>query len=299
MPVNDLELWLGLAVALAAAASFEFSYVLQALEARAAPREQAMRAALLLRLVRRPRWLFAILLGAFGWGLQVVALGLAPLTLVQPVIASGLVLLLYLGHRILGEPVTRAQIAAAAAIIVGVVGIALAAPEHTESTAGGLELAIVLAALGVVTLLPYGLKPLLGVSGVLLVASAGAGDAWAAFAAKLVSDELADGALLAAAAFGAGAGLAVLVGLTSETSALQRLPIARVAPVILVLQTIVPVILAPILVGEDWGDTPLGGAVIVGSLALVIVSTVVLASARAVDSVLKSAGGEPEHEPGR
>jgi len=97
-----------------------------------------------------------------------------------------------------------------------------------------------------------------------------------------VSDELSRGRPLAALAWGAGAGLAVLLGLTSETTALQRLPATRVAPLVLVVQTVVPVILAPLLVGEDWGQTPLGGLVIAGALVLVAAGTVVLGSSRAV-----------------
>ena len=42
-----------------------------------------------------------------GWPLQIVALAHAPLTLAEPVLALGLVLLLILGVRILGEHAAR------------------------------------------------------------------------------------------------------------------------------------------------------------------------------------------------
>ena len=74
---NDLAL--GFAAAAGAAACYEVSYAAQALEARSVDRDQALRASLLARLVRRPRWLAAIGLALFGWVLQIVALGLAPL----------------------------------------------------------------------------------------------------------------------------------------------------------------------------------------------------------------------------
>src|SRR6476619_6900357 len=128
VPVMTGQETIGLGVAFGAAGCFETSYALQALEARAADHALALRASLLWRLIRRPRWAIAILLAVVGWGLEVVALGLAPLTVVQPVIASGLLLLLYLGVRVLGERVTWREVAAATAIVVGVVGIALAAP---------------------------------------------------------------------------------------------------------------------------------------------------------------------------
>jgi hypothetical protein len=289
--VSDARLWLGLATALVAAVCYETSYVLQALEARAFDRGAALRASLLLGLARRPRWLGAIALAVAGWVLQILALGLAPLTLVQPAVVCGLLLLLYLGVRVLGERVTSRQLGAAAAIVAGVAGIALAAPARVESVAGPLPLALVLGGLGIITLAPYALRRGAGTSGALLVASAGAGDAWAAVAAKLVSDELSSGRLLGALAWAAGAAGAVLLGLTSETTALQRLPATRVAPLVLVIQTAVPVLLAPLLVGEDWGATPLGGLGIGASFSLVAAGTLVLASSDAVGGLLASPHG--------
>ena len=85
----------------------------------------------------------------------------------------------------------------------------------------------VLGALLLATLLPY-----LGAARPWrLAAGAGAADAFAGIAAKLISFELDRGRLLLALAWAAGAGVTTLIGLTSETSALQRLPATRVAPV--------------------------------------------------------------------
>src|SRR5919206_99774 len=116
------ELWLGLGVAAAAAGCYETSYAVQALEARAA---EAGPGPLLLRMARRPRWAGAIALAVAGFGLQILALGLAPLTLVQPVVASGLLLLFYLGVRVLGERIGGRELAAAVAIVAGVAGLPL------------------------------------------------------------------------------------------------------------------------------------------------------------------------------
>ncbi len=70
---------------------------LQALEARQVAKEHALRIGLLWRLARRPRWMLGITLDAGGWALQTLALTLAPLTLVQPALAVGLVFLLAIG----------------------------------------------------------------------------------------------------------------------------------------------------------------------------------------------------------
>src|SRR3954453_20592778 len=78
----------GLLLALAAAACFECSYVLQALEVRALPEIGRPGLGVLRRLVARPRWTLAIVLGLAGFALQVLALRHAPVTLVQPVLAT-------------------------------------------------------------------------------------------------------------------------------------------------------------------------------------------------------------------
>ena len=102
VPLMDGELALGFALALAAACCYETGYALQALEARRAPPERALRPSLVGHLLRRPVWVGGIALALLGWPLQIAALSQAPLTLVQPVLALGLLLLLALGVRVLG-----------------------------------------------------------------------------------------------------------------------------------------------------------------------------------------------------
>src|SRR5213079_1607404 len=93
----------GLLAAIAAAACFETGYALQTLEARGGPSAEALRASLLRRLLARPRWLAGTALALVGAALQVLALSLAPVILVQAVLALGLVGLLALAHFVLGE----------------------------------------------------------------------------------------------------------------------------------------------------------------------------------------------------
>ncbi len=96
---------LGLASALVASALFNVGLAMQALEARAAPKSLSLRLSLLTRLLRKPRWLIGWLLGIIGIGPQVLALATAPFVVVQPALAVGLLLLLWIGSRTLGERV--------------------------------------------------------------------------------------------------------------------------------------------------------------------------------------------------
>ena len=87
----------GLAVAALAAACYETGYAFQALQARGVGARHALRVSLIGQLVRNVRWLGATVLSLLGWPLQVLALSLAPVALVQPTLALGLLLLLFLG----------------------------------------------------------------------------------------------------------------------------------------------------------------------------------------------------------
>ena len=149
------RLELGLACACVASILFDLGVALQAMEARDVSRRHALRPSLIGRLLARPRWVFATVLAGAGWPFHVAGLLLAPLTVVQPALASGLLLLLVLGDRMLGERVGALEVTAVLAIIVGVAGMAWAAPEHTTSHASVAGIAPALGAVGLLAIAPY------------------------------------------------------------------------------------------------------------------------------------------------
>lgn len=282
---------------------YNCSIALQALEAREVPGEHSLRISLIGRLVRNRRWLGATALGLVGWPLEIVALLLAPLTVVQPCLASGLILLLWLGATRLGETPGRREALAVAAIVAGVAGVAWAAPERTTDHAGtaAIGLALVLVALPIAA--PYLLRARIrhrpgqggvdvgwaGALGTAAVLSAGCGYAWTAIASKLLTDELAAGAILVAIAWLATAAASEGLALLSEMSALQRRAATHVAPTMFAVQILVPVLLAPLIFGEAWSDTPLGGVALVAFMALAVAGTMLLAGSRAVGAVIAAA----------
>ncbi len=298
---------LGIAAAVGASLLYNASIALQALEAREVPGEHSLRPSLLGKLVRNRRWLGATALGLAGWPLEIVALLLAPLTVVQPCLASGLVLLLWLGVTRLGERPGARELTAVAAIVAGVAGVALAAPARTTDHAGSGAIALSLALVAIPILAPYALRAGIrhsphqrGVDvgwaglGTLMVVSAGCGYAWTAIAGKLLTDELAVGSLLVAVGWLATAGFSEGLALLSEMSALQRRPATHVAPAMFAVQVLVPVALAPLIFGEAWGDTPLGGMALVASMALAVAGTVLLAGSTAVGAVISAAHADDD-----
>src|SRR5215210_9384416 len=152
--------WLALGVlaALASAVLYSGGVTLQSLEAREAPAEESLRLSLLSRLVRRRRWLAGTGCVAGGWVMQAVALTLAPITIVQPALALSVVSLLFIAVRFFGESLRRRELFAAFAIVAGVAGLVLVAPQQTDAHAQPLTLALGMAVLGAIALAPYALR---------------------------------------------------------------------------------------------------------------------------------------------
>jgi len=285
---------LGIVAAVAASLLYNTSIALQAVEARKEPDEHSLRPSLLGRLLRNKRWLVATAIGLLGWPLEIAALLLAPLTVVQPCVASGLVLLLWLGARRLGEAPGAREAASVTAIVAGVGGLALAAPDRSTDHAGAASIAIALGLVAIPVALPYLFRGRGSAAVTLAVFSAGCGYAWTAIATKLLTDELAAGTVLVGVAWLATVAASESLGLLSEMSALQRRPATRVAPVAFAVQVLVPVILAPLIFDEAWRDTPLGGAVLAASIAVAVAGIVLLAGSRPVGAVLESAHTEKQ-----
>jgi hypothetical protein len=123
--------------------------------------------------------------------------------------------------------------------------------------------------------------------GILLAVGAGLAFACDGLATKLMTDELGHRSWPGVAAW-----LAVMVGFAAlgtlgELSALQTMPVTRVAPVVFVLTTLIPVGLAPVLAGETWTSIPV---VVVGA-ATVLLGGAALARSRPVGALM--AGPRP------
>lgn len=106
-----LTLAAGVPAALSAAASFGISSVLQYRATHEVPSRPVGQPRLLVDLVRRPQWRLSIGLAAVGFAMQVLALRLAPLTLVQPLLVTGVLWYVLLGAMIFHRRVDRVIVA--------------------------------------------------------------------------------------------------------------------------------------------------------------------------------------------
>jgi hypothetical protein len=269
---------LGITAAAGASTLYSLGVAFQAIDAKQAPGDEHLRLALARRLVTRTRWLLGTGFSILGWPLQLLALSFAPLVVVQPAMAAGLLVLLALAERMLHESAGRREHLAVGAIVLGVAGAALCAPPRTTAHAAWPVLLTVLLGLGLVSLLPYIQLRLRRTPGATVtMLGAGLGFAWSGVATKLASNDLSYGHFGFAIAWGLATAGASAIATLSEMSALQSRPAIQVAPVVFVIQTAVPVALAPILLGERFTETPLSGAPLAASLAVLLAGAVVLA----------------------
>ena len=258
---------------------------LQALEARRAPAEHALRASLLTRLVRRPLWLAGTGSSVVGWGLQAAALALASVALVQPALGLGLIVLLVLGSRVLGERIGAREIAGSIAIAASVAVLAWAGPaEATSFTRTGswaIGIAIVLVALA-----PLVLRLIGRADGLATSIVSGLGWACVGLATALAVAALSDHRWLVATGWGLGVGLASGATLLAEMTALQAWPATRSIPVVFGIEMVLPAAVTPLLAADASMPHPW-----LFALALIVACTgaAVLGSSRTVASQMAAA----------
>jgi hypothetical protein len=279
----------GTALAVAAATMFGLGTVLQAEVAATAPAADALRVRLLVRLARSPRWLVGAVVTLVGWALQVAALLLAPVTVVQPALAFTVVAVLVLAWGMTDERLGRREATAACVIAAGIGAVAALSPARSVGHASPGPLAAVIAVLVAAGAAPLVRRRSIWVARLLPMA-AGAAFALSAITTKLLTDA-GTGAPAAAAAWLVATALASTVGGIDELSALRTAGPATVAPLVLATETLIPVALAPALFGETWPESAarrLGLAVAIGAVAG---GAVVLGRARGFTAVVEDAHG--------
>jgi uncharacterized membrane protein len=137
------SLVIGLLLALATAAMFNWSWVAQHTITSQLPRLTVRRPLWSLgQLFGHRRWLVAFLIGVAGWGFYIVAVHLAPLSLVQAVSAGGIALLAVFAQRALGEPLPRREWIGVGFAVVGLVFLAVSLAGGESPTKHGSWIAV-------------------------------------------------------------------------------------------------------------------------------------------------------------
>ena len=225
----------------------------------------------------RSRWyLLGIVVALGSWGFHVAALSLAPISLVQTVIAGGLVLLTVVADRLFGFTVTRREWIGVALTAVGLAFLAATLEgagdsAHSEYTTATLVLYVGgAAALGLLAAAVAGQAQRHGVT--LLAASAGL--VWGAsdVSIKALSDSLDDGFGVLLHPLALVILVASLVGLAISARSLQ---VGKAVPVIAVTSAtanVCTIAAGPSVFGEPLPEDPLGLALRILAFMLVIVA---------------------------
>jgi multidrug transporter EmrE-like cation transporter len=270
----SLSVRLGLLLALATAFSSVLGFLYKhrgAVESPTVEMSRPVRSSLALF---RSRWYTIGIAVAMGsWALHVAALSLAPISLVQSVIAGGLVLLTVTADRLFAHQVTRREWIGVALAALGLAFLAATLEGAGRSAHSSYEVARLvpwiagLATLALVVAASSGK----GHRGVVLGASAGLFWAASDTSIKALSGQLGDGAAnVLLSPLAAVIALASFAGLVVSAKSLQ---IGKAVPVIAVTSVaanVFTIAAGPIVFGEPLPDTSLGVVVRLLAFALVI-----------------------------
>jgi drug/metabolite transporter (DMT)-like permease len=128
-----------------ATAFFALSTALKHRSARTAPDVSGLAPRRLLRFVgataRHPLYLAALLADGLGLALQVYALHIGALSVVQPLLTTALLFSLVLAHRVAGTRITRRELAWGAVLVVALVGFMLASGTARTGSSAMLQAA--------------------------------------------------------------------------------------------------------------------------------------------------------------
>lgn len=284
----------GIALSLLAAALYNIGVALQALDARELDPSSSLELSLLPRLLRRKRWLLGTLLGFLAFPAQALAFAQVSLPVVQGCLALGLVLLLAIGHQAMHEPVGRREIVAVVGIVVGVALMTWGAPGPAgQRQDTGIAIAL-MAVLTLVALAPFVVPHHSSGLESALTVGAGVGFAASNIATKLFTDGLKLGHTSLVAIWLLVSAITAIVGVQDEMAAFQRRPATRIVPIVFALQTLGPILLAPIFLRERWATIPFLGIPLAAGFLLVLAGTIELGRGRAVGSLAAGGANRPD-----
>jgi len=277
----------GLIAALLAAAVYSVGLAVEQRALHRAPSISVRRPLHLARvLLGNPRWVGGCLLAAAGSLGLVVALGLAPVSVVQPAFAGGIALMLLLTALVLGDPISRGEKAALALMPVALLLLSLSLGDGggTGTTPDmpfllAVSVGTVVACVAAVALASGGGR---SVSAAAMGAAAGLAQGVAGLQGKALGGLLADQGLPAAvlpalaSPFPYLYALGWAVGIVLFQASLQRARASITAPVANVTGNVFMVVLGTLIFSESLPEDPLMLALRAAGFLLTLVVVVLV-----------------------
>jgi hypothetical protein len=285
---------LGLLLALATAIASLLGFLLKhrgAIESPDVEWRRPLRSSL--RLFRSRAYAIGMAVAMASWGLHVAALSLAPISLVQTVIAGGLVLLTVLANSAFAHEVTQREWIGVAMTAAGLAFLAATVGNTGDSAHADFDAATLIAYVGILTAAGTvaavaGWQTATGAS----LVAASAGLLWGAsdVSIKALSgtlDERGIGVMLHPLALVIL--LLSLYGLLVSTRSLQR---GRAVPVIAITSAaanVTTIAAGPIVFGEPMPEGAIGMTVRLAAFALVVAAAALTPPPRTADEAVASA----------
>jgi drug/metabolite transporter (DMT)-like permease len=301
---------IGLSIALASAVASNVGFLLRHRGAVAAPDVNPRRPLrTLIDLFSSKWWTIGFGCAAIAWSLHVVALGFAPLSLVQVVLSSGLVLLGVLAERFFGFKLGRKQWAGIILTTLGLVLLTVTAAggggahaKYTLAAAIGFEGALVIA--GALLLMSGRVSRMSGAHGPLLGLGAGLLFTVSHVGIKALTDQLSLGD--PATWLNVWVPVVLLAFIGAFFASARSLQIGPAVPVIAITSTAgnVSAILGGIVVfGDPVGSNTLEVALRVAAFGLVVIAAALIPGpTRVTEAGAESSSGaqaKPRRESGR
>jgi drug/metabolite transporter (DMT)-like permease len=223
-------------------------------------------------LFRSPIYLIGCVVATTSWGFHVAALALAPISLVQSVIAGGLVLLTVFASRLFGVSVSRREWIGVAVTAAGLAFLAATLDGSADSAHadyGDATLAIYVGAATVVGLALVPMARLRPHDGIALAISAGLLWGGSDIAIKALSDHTSDGIAVLWNPLALVILLLSLVGLLISARSLQLGPVVPVIAITSATANVLTIAAGPIVFGEPFPNETF--AVVLRVVAFVLV----------------------------
>ncbi len=290
----------GLIAGIVASVLFNLGIALQAIEARRTPREEGLRASLIWDLLHRRLWVTGLGVEWLGVPLEILAFAWAPFVVVQPLLACGLLVLLAVAQRLLGETPTPDALVGVGLIIAAIGLIAWGAPGEQDTHRGAAAVIGVVAGLVLVSFIPFALRGRRLDTALTAILGSACGFAATNVAMKLMADDLGNDHWAQAAAWLAVAAVAGFGATVTGMTALQRARATTMVPISTAVQTFLPVALEPLFLQESFRDADLEGLPLLIGLVVMLVGIVVLARTPTVSAIaagLPEAGDSPLPSP--
>ena len=291
---------LAVPAAVAAAAAFGVSAVLQHRQARATAGDKTRWYRLLDHLARRPLWSGGILLAMAGYALAALALAFGPLALVAPIVAMDLLFAVPLSAWWSRRPMSSRDWTGCVLVVIGVgLFLATSPPSSGRSDAPALEwlLASGAVALACATAVAAGRRRQAAIRARLLAAAAGVTFGLTAAVTLSASRLFRD---VPAAQFPGHwqpwALIALgLTGLLLAQTAFQAAPLTASLPVIATLEPISGVLIGTVVFHERLAASAFALAVQLSAAAAAVAGIILLASS----ALVPDGDTEPRRPPGR